>query len=228
MTTQDHVWVDLREDLRGLFVGERTIGDSFPAPIVFVTVNALVGLVPAVVAAIFVGALVALWRVKKGQKVSYAVGGILGIGFAAVLALRSGRAESFFLPGIIGTALLAVASILSLIARRPLAAWSSWAQRKWPLSWYWRPDVRPAYTVVTAIWAAYFAARAGVQWYLYLAERPEALAAARILTSWPTILPLLIVTYVYGNRYLNRLGGPTVAEFQSGFSGPFTGGQRGF
>ena len=209
-------------------MGERTIGDSFPAPIVFVTVNALVGLVPAVVAAILVGTLVALWRVKKGQKVSYAVGGILGIGFAALLALRSGRAESFFLPGIVGTALLAAASILSLIARRPLAAWSSWAQRKWPLAWYWRPDVRPAYTVVTAIWAAYFAARAGVQWYLYLAERPEALAAARILTSWPTILPLLIVTYVYGNRYLNRLGGPTVAEFQSGFSGPFTGGQRGF
>ena len=209
-------------------MGERTIGDSFPAPIVFVTVNAVVGLVPAVVAAIWVGTLVALWRVKKGQKVSYAVGGILGIGFAALLALRSGRAESFFLPGIVGTALLAAASILSLIARRPLAAWSSWAQRKWPLAWYWRPDVRPAYTVVTAIWAAYFAARAGVQWYLYLAERPEALAAARILTSWPTILPLLIVTYVYGNRYLNRLGGPTVAEFQSGFSGPFTGGQRGF
>ncbi len=226
--TQDHVWVDLREDLRGLFVGERTIGDSFLAPIAFVAVNAMSGLGPATAAALAVGAGVALWRVRKGQKVSYAVGGILGIGFAAFLALRSGRAESFFLPGIIGTALLAAASVLSLIARRPLAAWSSWAQRKWPLAWYWRPDVRPAYTVVTAIWAAYFAARAGLQWYLYLAERPEALAAARILTSWPTILPLLIVTYVYGNRYLTRLGGPTVAEFQSGFSGPFTGGQRGF
>ena len=226
--TQDHVWVDLREDLRGLFVGERTIGDSFLAPIAFVAVNALSSLGPATAAALAAGAGVALWRVRKGQKVSYAIGGILGIGFAAFLALRSGRAESFFLPGIVGTALLAAASVLSLIARRPLAAWSSWAQRKWPLAWYWRPDVRPAYTVVTAIWATYFAARAGLQWYLYLAERPEALAAARILTSWPTILPLLIVTYVYGNRHLTRLGGPTVAEFQSGTTGPFAGGQRGF
>lgn len=228
MTTQPHVWTDLRSDLRGLFVGDRTVGDSFLAPIAFVAVNALAGLIPAVVAAMMVGGGVAAWRVRKGQKVSFAIGGILGIGFAAFLALRSGRAESFFLPGIVGTALLAAASVLSMIARRPLAAWSSWAQRHWPIDWYWRPDVRPAYTAVTAVWAIYFAARASLQWYLYLAERPEALAAAKLLTSWPTILPLIVATYVYGNRRLGRLGGPSVAEFEHGSTSPFTGGQRGF
>jgi hypothetical protein len=226
--TQDHVWFDLRQDLRSLFVGDRTIGDSFLAPIAFVVVNALSSLGPATGAALAVGAGVALWRVRKGQKVTFAFGGILAIGFAAFLALRSGRAESFFLPGIVGTALMAAASVLSMVARRPLAAWSSWAQRRWPIDWYWRPDVRPAYTTVTAVWAIYFAARAGLQWYLYLAERPEALAAAKILTSWPTILPLLVATYVYGNRRLDRLGGPTVAEFTQGSTGPFSGGQRGF
>lgn len=228
VTTQPHVWIDLRADLRGLFVGERTVGDSFLAPIAFVAVNALTGLIPAVVAALLVGAGVALWRVRKGQKVSFAIGGILAIGFAAVLALRSGRAESFFLPGIVGTALLAAASVLSMIARRPLAAWSSWAQRRWPIDWYWRPDVRPAYTEVTGVWAIYFGARAGLEWYFYLAERPAALAAAKLLTSWPTILPLLVATYVYGNRRLGRLGGPSVAEFKGGLIGPFAGGQRGF
>lgn len=228
VTTQTHVWSDLRADLRGLFVGDRTVGDSFLAPVAFVAVNALAGLIPAAVAALLVGGGVAAWRVRKGQKVSYAFAGIVAIGFAAFLALRSGRAESFFLPGIVGTALLAVASVVSMIARRPLAAWSSWAQRRWPIEWYWRPDVRPAYSTVTAVWALYFAARAGLEWYFYLAQRPEALAAAKVLTSWPTILPLLVVTYVYGNRQLGRLGGPTVAEFEAGITGPFAGGQRGF
>ncbi len=226
--TQEHLWDDLRSDLRGLFVGDRTVGDSFLAPIAFVAVNALTNLGAASVAAVAVGVGVATWRVRKGQKVFYALGGIPAIGLAALLALRSGRAESFFLPGIVGTGLMAVVSIASMFARRPLAAWSSWAQRRWPLAWYWRPDVRPAYTAVTGVWAIYFAARAGLQWFLFVTGRPEALAAAKVLTSWPTIIPLLMATYVYGNRRLVRLGGPTVAEFEAGVIGPFNGGQRGF
>jgi len=228
MMAQHHVWDDLRADLRGLFVGERTVGDSFLAPVAFVAVNAVSSLGPAAAAALAVGGGVAAWRVRKGQQVSYALGGIAAIGFAAFLALLSGRAESFFLPGIAGAAAMAVVAVVSMVVRRPLAAWSSWAQRRWPLEWYWRHDVRPAYTTVTAAWAAYFAARAGIQWVLYVAERPEALAFAKVATSWPTIIPLLIVTYIYGNRRLHRLGGPTVAEFEAGLDGPFAGGQRGF
>ena len=226
--TNEHIWDDLRSELQGLFVGDRTLGDSFLAPVAFVVVNAFTTLFAAAVAALAVGGAVAAWRVRKGQQVSYAFGGILAIGFAAFLALRSGRAETFFLPGIIGATLLAIAAVLSMAARRPLVAWSSWAQRRWPLEWYWRPDVRPAYTAATAVWAVYFAARAGLQWYLYLTERPETLAAVRVLTSWPTLIPLLIATYVYGNRRLGQLGGPTVAEFEAGSAGPFRGGQRGF
>ncbi len=226
--THDHVWDDLRADLRNLFVGDRTVGDSFLAPIAFIGVHSISTLGLAVVIALAVGSAVAVWRVRKGQKASYALGGILGIGFAAFLALRSGRAESFFLPGIASGALLAVAALASIAVGKPLAAWSSWVQRRWPRDWYWRSDVRPAYTAVTAVWAVYFAARAGLQWFYYLAERPAALAVSKVLTSWPTIIPLLIVTYVLGNRFLHRLGGPSVAEFEAGLSGPFQGGQRGF
>lgn len=222
------IWEDLRSDLRGLFVGDRTVGDSLLAPVGFVTVNSFSGLGPAAAAALALGGGVAMWRVRKGQQVSYALGGIVAIGFAAFLAVRSGRAESFFLPGIIGAAVMAVVALVSIVVGRPLSAWSSWGYRQWPLDWYWRSDVRPAYTAVTAIWAGYFAMRAGVQWYLYLAERPEALAVAKVVTSWPTIVPLLILSYVYGNRRLHRLGGPSVAEFEAGASAPFSGGQRGF
>ena len=225
---QHHLWEDIREDLRGLFVGERTLGDSFVAPIAFVVVYALSSLGPAAAAALVAGGLVAAWRVRKGQEVVYAVAGIGAIGFAAFLALRSGRPESFFLPGIVGAAAMAVLALVSILVGRPLSAWSSWSYRKWPLEWYWRQDVRPAYTAVTAVWALYFVGRAGLQWIFYVAERPEALAAAKVATSWPTIIPLLIATYAYGNRRLHKLGGPTVAEFEAAAEGPYTGRQRGF
>jgi hypothetical protein len=219
---------DIRNDLRDLFTGERTIGDSFPAPLVFVAVNAFAGLGWAAGAALAVGVAVAAWRVRKGQQVVYALGGIVAIGFTGFLALRSGRAESYFLPGILSAAAASIGTIVSIVVRRPLAAWTSRFMRGWPLDWYWRPDVRPAYAGVSWIWAGFFAMRAAVQGLLFVNGEPELLAIAKVLTSWPTIIPLLIVSYVYGNRKLHRLGGPNVDEFGSGASPPFVGGQRGF
>jgi hypothetical protein len=219
---------DIRNDLRDLFTGERTIGDSFPAPLVFVAVNAVAGLGWAAAAALVVGLAVALWRIRKGQQVVYAMGGIVAIGFTAFLALRSGRAESYFLPGILSAAGAAIGTIISIAVRRPLASWTSRFMRSWPLEWYWRDDVRPAYAGVSWIWAAFFAGRAAVQWVLFLNEEPELLAIAKVLTSWPTIIPLLIVSYVYGNRKLHRLGGPNVDEFLAGAEPPYEGMQRGF
>ncbi len=219
---------DIRNDLRGLFVGERTIGDSFLAPLVFVGVNAFTSLGPASIAALVVGAAVAGWRIRKGQEPMYAFGGIVAIGFAAALALRSGRAESYFIPGIVGAGLGAVGGLLSVVFKKPLAAWSSQFYRRWPWEWYWRDDVRPAYTTVTWIWIVFFALRAAVQSVLFAQERPELLAVAKVITSWPLIVPLLIASYVLGNTRLHRLGGPNVEEFMAGKEPPFAGGQRGF
>ncbi|NND04032.1 MAG: DUF3159 domain-containing protein [Acidimicrobiia bacterium] len=219
---------DIRNDLRGLFVGERTIGDSFLAPLVFVGVNAFSSLGPASIAALLVGGAVAGWRIRKGQEPMYAFGGIVAIGFAAVLALRSGRAESYFLPGIVGAGVGAAAGLVSVVAKRPLAAWSSQFYRRWPQEWYWRDDVRPAYTAVTWLWIVFFALRAGLQGILFLQERPELLAFAKVITSWPLIIPLLIASYVLGNTKLHRLGGPNVEEFEAGAEPPFAGSQRGF
>ena len=226
--SKHHLREDIREDLRGLFVGERTIGDSFLAPLVFVGVNAFSSLGPASIAALAVGAAVAGWRIRKGQEPMYAFGGIIAIGFAAVLALRSGRAESYFLPGIVGAGLGAAGGLLSVLVRKPLAAWSSQFYRRWPQEWYWRDDVRPAYTAVTWIWIVFFALRASVQGVLFVQERPELLAVAKVVTSWPLIIPLLIASYALGNTRLHRLGGPNVDEFIAGAEPPFLGGQRGF
>jgi hypothetical protein len=41
-------------------------------------------------------------------------------------------------------------------------------------------------------------------------------------------VPLLVVSYVWGNRKLARLGGPNVEEFTTGAELPFVVGQRGF
>lgn len=219
---------DIREEIKSLFVGDRTLGDSFAPPLLFVLVNALWSLGIAAVIAIGAGAAVALWRIRKGQQVVYAVAGIGAVGFAAFLALRTGRDESYFLPGIVSALGYTVASFLSILVKKPLVGWASWAYRRWPLEWYWRDDVRPAYSYATWVWFGYFVVRGGVSWWLFVEEQPELLAVFKTLTSWPVILPLLYLTYRTGVKRRDRLGGPNVDEYLAGAEPPYVGGQRRF
>ena len=219
---------DIREEIKSLFVGDRTLGDSFAPPLLFVVVNALWSLGPASAIAIATGALVALWRVRRGQQMVYAFAGIVAVAFAAFLALRSGRAESYFLPGIVSAIGYAAGSLLSILLKRPLAGWASWAYRSWPLDWYWRDDVRPAYSHVSWYWFWYFVVRGGVSAWLFVIEQPEVLAIWKSVTSWPTILPLLYLTYRVGMTRRDALGGPNVDEHLADAKPPYVGGQRHF
>jgi hypothetical protein len=224
----DAVDADIREEIRGLFVGDRTLGDSFAPPLLFVLVNALSSLGAAAAIAIGAGVVVALWRIRKGQQVVYALAGIIAVAFAAFLAVRSGRAESFFLPGIISALAYAAGTLLSILVKRPLAGWTSWAYRHWPLEWYWRDDVRPAYSYVSWFWFGYFLLRGGGSAVLFVAEQPELLAVYKTATSWPTILPLFYLTYRIGVKRRDALGGPNVDEYLAGAEPPYAGGQRRF
>ena len=219
---------DIRDEIRSLFVGDRTLGDSFAPPLLFVAVNAFGSLGAAATIAVAAGVVVAFWRIRKGQQVTYAVFGIFAVAFAAFLALRSGRAESYFLPGIVSALGYAGATLVLILAKRPLAAWTSSLYRRWPLDWYWRDDVRPAYSHVSWYWFWYFLIRGGVSAWLFAIEQPEALAVWKTLTSWPAILPLFYVTYRVGVTKRDALGGPSIAEYTAGAEPPYQGGQRGF
>lgn len=219
---------DIRHEIKSLFVGDRTLGDSFAPPLLFVAANAVWSLGVAAATAVAAGAVVALWRIRRGQQITYAVFGIIAVAFAAFLALRSGRAESYFLPGIVSAIGYAGVTLVSILLKRPLAAWTSSAYRRWPLDWYWRDDVRPAYSHVSWYWFWYFLVRGGVSAWLFAVEQPEILAVWKTLTSWPTILPLLYVTYRAGIAKRNALEGPNIEEHRAGVAPPFEGGQRGF
>ena len=219
---------ELREELSGLFTGERTVGDSALPPILFVAVNALLGLTPALIAALMLGALITLVRLRRGGTIAYAFGGIGAVGIAVLFVLRSGRAEGYFLPGILSNAGYATVGAISILAKRPITAFTSWFLHRWPLEWYWRDDVRPAYAEVAWFWVTYWALRSGIQAILFADGRTELLGAVRVISGLPIGVPLLIGSYLYGTWRRDRLGGPNIAEFTAGAEPPFAGRQRGF
>jgi hypothetical protein len=172
--------------------------------VVFVAVNPLAGLVPAIWTSL--GAAVALggWRLARREPVQPAVSGILGVALCAFIAYRTGEARGFFLYGIWYSLIAGLALIVSVIVRRPLVGvlWSVLNGSDFG----WRTDRRArfGFDVATAVWAVFLLARFVVQRYLYDLQQTEWLGVARLAMGLPLTALAALVT-IWAIRRAARL-----------------------
>jgi hypothetical protein len=124
--------------------------------------------------------------------------------------------------------LFVLVTVISNIIGKPLAAWLSHITRGWPLAWFWRKDVKPAYLEVTWMWGFFFAMRLSVQIFLFIQGDAATIAWMNTLLGWPVTIIILVVSYIFGIWRLRKLGGPGVDEFEDGKSPPWRGQTRGF
>lgn len=218
---------ELLEEFRAV-TGKVGLLDTVLPPVLFLLLNGLAGFTAAMIGALGLSVLIAFLRLRRGQSLVYALGGMGSVGLAIALALLLGRSEGFFLPGIVNGGLTVALALVSLLIRKPMVAWTSYLARRWPLDWYWHERVRPAYTEVTVVWLAFFAVRLFWQVTLFQNNNVDELAFVNALTGWPAIIALLVFSYLYGTLRLARLGGPSVEEFRNGAPAPWSGQRRGF
>lgn len=204
---------DTAPTARDLLTNRTVVVDTVLPPLLFVGANALLGLRAAAGVSLGLSLILLAARLLRRQRLLYAASGLAGTLTAVGFAVWAGRAEAYFLPGVITNAAFGVVAVVSILVRRPLIALTSAAIYRWPLGWYWHPRVRPAYSEITWPWAALYLGRAGLQWVLVLRGELGWLTAARIATGWPAFALLLLATYAYVGRRLERLGGPTVEEY---------------
>ena len=167
---------------------------------VFIVVNIVTSLQPALIAAIGAGVLVAIWRVVRKQALMPAVSGLFGVGIAAFIAYRTGEARGFYLPGLLTSAAFGLAFLVSVLVRWPLAG----------VIWHginghghgWREDPRMlrAYTWATLLWVGVFAARLVVQGWLYDAREETWLGIARLVMGFPLFAVALFGTVIAVRR----------------------------
>lgn len=217
---------EIGEELKSVLSG-RTI-DALLPPLLFVIANGLFRLEIAAIGAVGLALLLTGLRIIKGQPWYYALGGLLGVGLAAGLALLTRDAASYFIPAIISSGLVCLVTIISSLVGKPLAAWLSHLTRGWPLEWFWRDDVKPAYQEVTWVWALLIAMRLAIQVLLYQRGDAATLGWANVLLGWPVTIAVLVLSYIYGIWRLRKLGGPGVHEFREGKEPPWEGQTRGF
>ncbi len=201
--------------LRDVVGNPRVLVDTV-APTVLFAVAAVRLSVPAAAAvAVTWCVAVLVLRLVRRESLTLAASGLGGVALGVAVALLSGDAEGFFLPGIVGNLAFGALCVVSVLVRRPALAYTSAAIYRWPMGWYLHPRVRPAYSEVTWLWAAYYLAKGGVQLLLVRQGELAALTTARLVLGWPGLVGLLAVTYAYVSWRLQSLGGPDVQEYRA-------------
>ena len=216
------------EELQTVFSGRVRWADSLLPPLIFLVLNTILGFQVALWGSLGIALLFVGFRLVRRQSLRYALGGLGGVILAVTVARFVGSAEGYFLPGIVSGVLTSLLCLVSVALRRPLAAWTSFFTRRWPLDWYWHPQVRPAYSEVTLAWALFFALRTLLQFGLFQDQAADILGLFQLISGWPAIILLLVASYLYGVWRLGSLDGPSVEEFKAGSEPPWQGQNRGF
>jgi hypothetical protein len=219
---------ELLDELRTVFSGRNSFLDAILPPIIFILINSLVSFQAAMWSALIVSVVIAIFRISRKQSLMYALAGVGSVAVAIGIAWFLGKSEGFFLPGLVSGSMTLLLTVVSLVIRRPMVAWTSYIARRWPLDWYWHPQERPAYSEVTFAWALFFAARLLLQFSLFESKDVNSLAVTNFITGWPATILLLVLSYLYGTWRLAQLHGPSVEEFRSNTPAPWQGQRRGF
>lgn len=217
---------DIKDELMQ-FLSGKTV-DALIPPIIYVLLNNVTSLKYAVIGALSIAVLLALFRLFKKESIFYALGGIAGVAFASGFALLSDNAANYFLPKILGSGGLVLLLSISLFIGKPAAAVLSHLSRGWTFDWFLRDDIKPAYREVTIAWTILVLIRLVLQIFIYQRGDLTELGWASILLGFPATLTVLILTLVYGVWRLKKLGGPGIDEFEAGKNPPWEGQRKGF
>lgn len=188
------------------------IYSSLPV-VVFVIASSVSGLVPAIVAALAVAALILVWRLIRRDSPQPAFSGFFGVALCALIAYVLGESKGYFLLGIWMSLVWAVVVAASVLIRRPLVGYGwSWATGRGD-RWRQVPRAVYAFDIASVGWVLVFAARFVVQGLLYDADRTGWLAVARIAMGWPLTVLAALATYAAiksAQRAIAAAGAPVV------------------
>ncbi len=199
-------------DLLSEMGGPQGIADSSLPGLVFIAVYTLGGsdLQMASIAAIGLGALIAVYRLFRGESAKYAAGGFIGVLIAAFIATRTGKAEDFFLPGLLFNAGYAIAYAVSILIRWPLIGVFVGPLMGDGMTWRKDPDRVRLFSRASWLWVGMFLVRLLVQLPLYLSSSLVALGIAKTVMGLPIFALTLWLTYLMLKREgldLKRVGG---------------------
>ncbi|GIJ80244.1 hypothetical protein Xph01_46760 [Micromonospora phaseoli] len=204
MTERDPAATRRPESLADLLGGRRGAVDATLPPIAFAAGWLLAGqsVAVGVVTALTAGAVVAGWRLRRGDRPRSVLIGLLAVCVAALIVARTGRAEDFFLVQLLANAASTLVWAVSIVVRWPLlgvVVGTALGQRG---RWRRDPALLRAYGRGSWVWTATYVLRVAVFLPLYLSGQVLALTAARVGLTWPLVAGALAISWAVVRRSL--------------------------
>jgi hypothetical protein len=200
-TTDEEPMPTFSEQVAGQLGGWQGMIESSIPVVMFVLVNIIWSLRPALICALAVGLAIGAVRLWRREPVRHAVNGLFGIAVGAVIAWKTGKAMDFYLPGIYLTLGYGVALVGSIAAGRPLVGWLwSVVADKGGTRWFHEEGLRRTFGWLTMVWAAVFIVKFAVNMWVYLAtgltddQKAGILGVMRIALGAPPYAVLLALT----------------------------------
>lgn len=189
------------EQVAGQLGGWRGMVESSVPVVVFVLVNIIWSLRPALISAVAIGLAIGAYRLTRREPVRHALNGLMGIAVGALIAWKTGEAKDFYLPGILLTLGYGVALIGSIAVGKPLVGWL-WAvvADKGGTRWHRDEGLRRTFGWLTMVWAAVFVVKFVVNVWVYFAssltddQKASILGVMRIALGAPPYAVLLALT----------------------------------
>lgn len=138
-----------------------------------------------VIASVATVVILVIVRLIQRTSIQQALTGVVGVAIGAVWAWRSGEAGDYFVPGLWINAAYGAGALLSMAVRWPLVGIVMGLIKGWGTSWRDHAPTLRRMQWGTAILAALFLVRLGVQWPLYMADAVAALGTARLAMGVP-------------------------------------------
>jgi hypothetical protein len=190
------------------------IVDSLIGPLLFLVLYKTAGLDAALIGAGAVALALVGFRWLRGQPLTTAWYGVVGVAIGAALAKATGSGNGYFLPKVASNILYGTAFLVSAVIGRPLigVAWAFFHRQ--PLAWGYRAEVRRVFSALTLMWAGAHFLRAVVYGVLIAddKDRTGSLATATVVLGLPLTGALLAVTLLVIRRSLGARGRPPPRE----------------
>ena len=180
--------------------------DIFLAPIIFIISKNITILLNTLIISIAAGLILTIYRIYKKQKSIYSLLGLLTVFVFGYYVSFIAFWDEFYLTNLFITYLGMFLIFISLLFRRPLAAYVGHILSGRPLEWFWNKDRKRVYIEVTVLWAILFIARLAILFILATSADYFNLPWFSVFLSLPFTIAFLSLTYLYGTIRLKNSG----------------------
>lgn len=176
--------------------GRKGLLDSALPAVTFVVTYLATGqqMPVALAAALLVGAVVALLRLRRRDSLRHVAAGFAGVALSVAVASTTGRPVDYFVPSLLANTGAALAWAVSIWVRRPLLGVVVGTVTR-SRAWRDDPHLLSAYQRASWIWTGSFVLRVLVMTPMWLSGQLLALGVAKVVMGWPMVLVVIWLSW---------------------------------